>query len=111
MKLLNFANFELPAVFAKMTLRGGQPPASSPGETRHADDLIKYPNLQFLDPNALNFKQATVPVVPGNANVTCGLGMVEYDHQALWDRSAVFQAGPVKKFFQGVLFDNRVKHL
>jgi hypothetical protein len=111
MKLLNLANFELPAVFAKLTLRGGQPPASASSETRHADDLVRHPSLQFCDPNALNFKRYMMPVVPGNANVTMGMGMVEYSGQPLWDRSAGFQAGPVKKFFQGILFDNRVKHL
>jgi hypothetical protein len=111
MRLLNFANFELPAVFAKLNLRGG-PPVSSPGETRHVDDLINYPNIGFHDPNSLHFPQAQRPIVPGHGGqITMGLGMVEYSGQPQWDRSAVCQAGPIKAFFQGVLFDNRVKHI
>lgn len=113
MRLLNFANFEMPAVFQRFWDRdgNGQPPANSPGETRHADDLLCYPRVQFHNPDALHFPNMMLPTIPGNQNVTMGTAMVEYSHQPQWDRSAVDQAGPVRRFFQGVLFDNRVKHL
>jgi hypothetical protein len=109
-KLLNFANFEMPAVFAKLQLRGGQPPVAAPGETRNAHDLVTSPRFGVYDPNALHFPDAQGPLVRGNSNVTMGVGMVEYG-QATWDRSKEYECGPVLAFFQGVLFDNRVKHL
>jgi hypothetical protein len=111
MRLLNFANFEMPALFARIEPRGIQPPKVNPGDTRHVDALVNRPLFGVYDPNSLHFPEAMKPVVPGNPNVTMGFGMIEYDHQPQWDRSAVDLAGPVRQFFQGVLFDNRLKHL
>jgi hypothetical protein len=113
MRLLSFANFEMPTIFSRVFDRdgAGQPPKSSPGDTRHADDFVKHPRVEFHDPNSLHFPEAMRPVVPGNANVTAGISMVEYCHQPTWDRGALDLAGPVRTFFASQMYDNRVKHL
>lgn len=110
MRLLNFSNFEMPAVFAKLVPRG-QPPQKTL-ETRRVSDALSHPQFAFFDPNALHYPDHTLPVNPGNGGyVTCGAGMVTYNHQATWDRSRVDLAGPVREFFRSTMWDNRVKHL
>lgn len=111
MKLMNAFNFELPAIFQKIA-PGSNPPAAAPKETRHVADALAHPSLAFHDPASLHFPNHGKPVVPGAGGyVTMGLGSIQYDHQASWDRGAVNQAGPVREFFRGLLYDNRVKHL
>lgn len=114
MKLISFQNFEMPAVFARFSLKGTRPPPTEHGirEHRHVQDVINHPIKGFYDPNSLHFRQATIPTVPGNGGyVTCGLGPIVYDHQATWCRDNRDMAGPVRSFFRSVLTDNRVKHL
>lgn len=113
MRLLNFANFEMPAAFSRIFDRGnsGQPPKMEQGETRYVSDALNHPVFNLYNPEALHFPRAQLPVVPANGNITMGMMMPEYDNQAIWDRTAPCQAGPVREFFRGVLFDNRIKHL
>ena len=111
MKLFNFTGFELPAIFSKMAI-GGNPPDKHISENRPAHDALTRPNFQIYNPETLHFPDHTLPTVPGHGGyITCGLNMVEYDHQAKWDRDAVYQAGPVRQFFRDMMYDNRIKHI
>lgn len=111
MNLLNGNKFELPNVFAKLHPLFGQPPRATPTENRNVLDAIAKPFVTFHNPAELSFPDHMKPVVPGAGGyVTMGLGPVVYDHQPQWDRGKDM-AGPVRTFFRGLLFDNRVKHL
>jgi hypothetical protein len=71
----------------------------SPGDDRRLRDVFEKPYVAFIDPNAVKWKKKTLPTVPGSP-VTTGLEQVCYDDQAMWDRSKVDQAGPVRAFFR-----------
>ena len=111
MNIWKALGFEMPSAFAKFSARV-HPPKVSSTEHRHASDAIASPVLQFYNPDALHFPDHMKPVLPGHGGyVTCGLGMVTYDHQPMWDRHDACVAGPVRKFIRDMVFDNRVKHL
>lgn len=102
--------FELASIFGKFS------GLISPREIKNVEnrlvaDVIEKPFHALYDPNSLHFPDHMLPTVPGNSNVTCGVGMVEYAHQPHWDRNDPNVAGPVRRFFWDLMYDNRVKHL
>lgn len=101
--------YELPSPFSKFIGALTAPPRRASIENRPAADMIAAPTIMFYDPASLHYREAMRPTVPGNPNVTAGLGMIQYDHQAMWDRNAVCEAGPVRQFFHDMMEDNRVK--
>ena len=110
MKLWHLFKFETPSVFGKYNPKAAPPEKTL--ETRFVSDALDHPHLSLFAPDALHFPDHTLPTVPGQGGyVTCGLNMVSYDHQATWDRSRTDQAGPVREFFRGVMWDNRIKHM
>lgn len=102
--------FELPNAFSTALRHLTSPPRVGSVEARPVQTVVAAPRAGFYNPDDLKFPEAMKPVVPGcGGYITQGMGMVEYDHQAMWDRNAPI-AGPVREFFHGVMFDNRVKH-
>lgn len=110
MKRDTFPVFNMPSVFQKITAFY-RPKQVAPIDTRYAQDVVNDPQFGFYDPATLTFPNKMNPVVPGNANVTLGLGMVPYDNQPTFDRGDTCLTGPVRLFFREVLYDNRVKHV
>lgn len=79
-------------------------------EKRRADDAWLRPHVEFHNPDDLHFPNKMLPPVPGDGGqITAGLNMVVYDHQPLFDRLCDM-AGPVKRFFAGVVYDQRIRH-
>jgi hypothetical protein len=109
MKLWDAMGFELPSIFGRLSGITA-PHEKIVGENRSVADALARPQIQFFDPGSLHFPDHTLPTVPGNSNITCGVGMVEYNHEPRWDR-ANDAAGPVRKFFRDLMYDNRIKHL
>ena len=117
MRLFSWQHFNLPTVFSRLALDGVSPPKVASGETRPAADALDRPFVQFYNPDALHFPDHNWAnpqndgALPGNHNVTLGVGMVTYDHQSTWNRHAPCQAGPVREFFKSQYYDNRIKQL
>lgn len=110
MRLLNGRSFELQSVFSRLSLFS-QPAEIAPVDFRPVADVFAHPVYAMCAPDQAPRNNYTMPVNPGNPNITMGLGPVVYDGQPQWDRGNVCAAGPVVAFFKGVLFDNRVKHV
>lgn len=103
--------YNLPWVYANSSENNAPPKSVKSIENRNVADVLARPRYAVIDPATLHYPNHVLPVVPGNANVTCGASMVPYDHQPQWDRTAIDQAGPVRELFRQILHDNRVKHI
>lgn len=101
--------FELNSVFAKLGL--ARPPHNPPADNRYVADALAQPHVTFYNPDALHFPDHTMPVIPGNGGYAPMGSPVVYDGQAQWDRSKVYEAGPVREFFQNMMHDTRIKHV
>lgn len=87
------------------------PPHIRITNTRPLGDVLREPHIQFYDPNALDYGNAQIPILPGNGNVTLGAQMVAYDGQAMWNRHATAKVGPVRAFFRTMMQrDSRLQH-
>lgn len=79
-------------------------------DNRSVRAVVARPNVMFYDPEALNYGNAQLPIVPDNGGaVTMGCQMVEYRDGNVWNRGDVSMAGPVKKFFRNMMADTSVK--
>lgn len=98
------------SVFMRSGIMNNKPPQMVPVDCRLIGDVLAAPSLAMVPPD-LAPKGVSAPVVPGNGNVTMGLGPIAYDHQPKWDRGDTGLAGPVRAFFRKIMYDNRIKHV
>jgi len=102
--------YNLPSAFSQVVAKFTRPPRVGSVEARPVADALAHPRMPFYNPDELSFPDKSKPTVPGNGGyITQGVGMVVYDHQAQWDRSATVEAGPVREFVRAMMEDRRIK--
>lgn len=97
-------HFNLPKIFGNLDLLHTAPPKEKHDDNRPVADALDRPHVAFYNPDALHFptKDYATPhgagLIGNGGNITAGLNMIEYDHQATWNRE-IGGAGPVRQFF------------
>lgn len=86
------------------------PPTATPTDDRTTREVHERPHFVLYDPDSLHFPDAQGPLIRHNGSYhSAGIEMINYDHQPMWNRDAADMAGPVRKFFRRMTWDNRIK--